>query len=130
MIKIKKYHYSNTKIPSMNGWSGRVVHTGNLSLDTLAGLCSLNNTVTRADALAVLDALFIECIHALKDGNSVSIGDLGSLHLTVSGPYAETIESWNVKDNIRKINVRYTPSVAIKRAVNLTAEGVNIRVID
>ncbi|MCF0182909.1 MAG: hypothetical protein HUK00_00210 [Bacteroidaceae bacterium] len=130
MIKIKKIQNNNPKTPQFNGWSGRVINSDSLSLDTVAGLCSLNNTVTRADTIAVLDALFVECIHALKNGNSVSLGDLGSLHLTVSGPLAATLESWNVKDNIEKINVRYTPSPALKRAVSLTAEGVNVRVVD
>ena len=129
MIKIKKNTVSGHPIAGLNGTSGRVVNAGTLSIDSLAELCAENNTVTRADTLAVLNALFIECRHALKNGYTVSLGDLGSLQLTIENVLTPDLDNWTVNDNIRRVNIRFTPSMAIKRAVAIGAEGVRVQVI-
>ena len=129
MIKVKKVKTRNSKDEKLNGYCGRIVHSGTLSLDTVAKLCSENNTVTRADALAVLDALAAECIAALKQGYTVSIGDLGTLMLTVTNSEgAADPKDWTV-DMIDRVNVRYKPSVALKNAIALGAERVSLRIV-
>ncbi|MCF0194429.1 MAG: hypothetical protein HUK00_04550 [Bacteroidaceae bacterium] len=130
MIKIKKHTVTGHPIAGLNGTSGRVVNAGTLSLDNLAELCAENNTVTRADTLAVLNSLFIECRHALKNGYTVSLGDLGSLQLTIENILTADLAGWNVNDNIKRIHIRFTPSVAIKQAVALGVEGVRVQVIE
>lgn len=129
MIKIKKVANTTSSNPAFRGVSGRIISNKTLSVNSLASLCSQNNTVTRPDAIAVLDALFTEAERALKMGYSVDFGDLGTLRLTLSGEMSETLEDWNVNNNISRVNVRYTPSIALNEALNLAAENVNIQVI-
>ncbi|MCF0194984.1 MAG: hypothetical protein HUK00_07405 [Bacteroidaceae bacterium] len=130
MIKIKKHTVTGHPVVSLNGTSGRVVSAGTLTTDNLADLCAESTTVTRADTVAVLDALSTEILNLLKSGYSVSLGDLGSVHLTVESVLTSDLENWNINDNVKAIRVRYTPSPTILRHTSIGTEGVRVQVID
>lgn len=129
MIRLKKYSINNEKL-DIKGTSARVINEGTISINTLANLCADINTLTRADTLAVIEALLTEIINCLEQGYSVSLGDIGSLHLTMKGKSASNANLWNISNNVTRVNVRYTPSSAIREKIALGAEGIRTRIID
>ena len=95
-------------------------------LDDAVALMSLHNTVTRADALAVIAALRDLVTYDLANGLSVNLGDIGTLQLRVSSEGTETQDEWNI-DKLKSTNVRYVPSVKLKETIRLGAEGISLR---
>ena len=71
-----------------------------------------NCTVTKADVHAVLVALEDVIILALKSGEIVRLGDLGTFQIGVSSKGAVTEEDFNVS-LIKKARIKFRPGVAL-----------------
>ena len=125
MITLKKQLVNNNEL-GLHGYCARVFNHGTLSLDDAVALMSLHNTVTRADALAVIAALRDLVTYDLANGLSVNLGDIGTLQLRVSSEGTETQDEWNI-DKLKSTNVRYVPSVKLKETIRLGAEGISLR---
>lgn len=78
------------------------------------------STVSSADVKAVLDALQYEVIETLAAGDSVRLGDLGSFHTTLRSAAADTAAAAKSAGSglIQKVNVHFTPSTAMKQALD------------
>lgn len=50
--------------------------------------------------------------------------------LTMKGKSASNANLWNISNNVTRVNVRYTPSSAIREKIALGAEGIRTRIID
>lgn len=129
MIKIKKVENLSSTNEKLKGVRGQVVYGKTLSLLSVANLCSQSNTLTQADALGVFSAFFDEVISCLNGGYSVDLGAIGHFRPTIKNKFAPTLEDWKISDNVKKVNVVYTPSTTLKQALNLAAENVNVQVI-
>lgn len=71
------------------------------------------NTVTRADVLAVLASIKQELVNCIRNGQSVTLGEIGTFRFTIKTRGAETKDKF-VADNIKKVSVRFLPSSEFK----------------
>lgn len=94
-----------------------------LNLDDIAEKISLTCTVTEHDIKAVLSALQEQIVFALRNGNSVRLGDLGSFRLTMQGNPSETREEVSA-EKIKRIRVRFTSGSRLRTSLKSGARGV------
>lgn len=95
-----------------------------MTLDEVSELIERRCTLSSADVKAVLDALQFEVLHALSDGKSVRLGDLGSFRPTIASRSAASAEAFTA-DNIQRLRVRFTPSAEL--AARMKADRVQMR---
>ena len=74
----------------------RAQASGDVSVREMAERIQASCTVTKADVQAVLVALEDVIIDALKGGEIVRLGDLGTFQIGLSGKGAETEEDFSV----------------------------------
>ena len=74
-------------------------------------------TVTEADVAAVIDALYVEIKSALKEGKLMQLGLLGSIYPTLKSDASTEPDTFNAA-MIRKVNIRFRPTNALRGAVN------------
>ena len=98
-----------------------------ITLSDVAEQIEKQSTVSLADIKGVLDALQEVTLEAIKDGYSVRLGDLGSFRPTLRAAQtrenAEDVTAADIKD----VRVRYTPSVALTRRLQLRNVQLNIK---
>ena len=76
------------------------------------------NTVTRADVLAVLASIKQELVNCIRNGQSVTLGEIGTFRFTIKTRGAETKAKF-VADNIKSLLVRFKPSSKLKYDVKV-----------
>lgn len=89
------------------------VNLGKVTLSQLAREIADITSLGRGDVESVLTHLSEIAIRYATMGYSVSLGDLGTLTPRLSAKAVPTGEKYGA-DNIRKVNVRYTPSLDMK----------------
>ena len=104
-------------------WYPQAAHVEALNLDDIAERISLTCTVTEHDIKAVLSALQEQIVFALRNGNSVRLGDLGSFRLTMQGNPSETREEVSA-EKIKRIRVRFTSGSRLRTSLKSGARGV------
>ena len=98
-----------------------------ITLSDVAEQIEKQSTVSLADIKGVLDALQEVTLEAIRDGYSVRLGDLGSFRPTLRAAQTrETAEDVTATD-IKDVRVRYTPSVALTRRLQLRNVQLNIK---
>lgn len=97
-----------------------------LTLEDIAEGIEKTCTVSSADIKAVLDALQFEVIRALKAGNSVRLGDLGSFRPTLASRSALSAEAFTAA-NLKGVRVRFTPSARMETELKL--DRVSVRLV-
>lgn len=98
-----------------------------VTLNDVAEQIEKQSTVSLADIKGVLDALQEVTLEAIRDGYSVRLGDLGSFRPTLRAAQTrETAEDVTATD-IKDVRVRYTPSVALTRRLQLRNVQLNIK---
>lgn len=103
-------------------WYAQTVGTARMSFGELARQIEKETTVSTADTTAVLTALTDVCLRALRQGQIVSIGNLGSLRVIVASRGAESEKDFT-NSLLKPLRIRFRPSVELKRAT-LSAEVV------
>ena len=106
---------------------GRVQANGDVSIREMSERIQQSCTVHKADVQAVLLALE-DCItDALKGGEIVRLGDLGTLQISISSKGAVTEEEYN-DSLIHKARINFRPGSAIVGVLsNLTFAKVKPR---
>lgn len=89
------------------------VNLGKVTLSQLAREIADITSLGRGDVESVLTHLSEIAIRYATMGYSVSLGDLGTLTPRLSAKAVPTGDKYTA-DNIRKVNVRYTPSLDMK----------------
>ena len=97
-----------------------------LTLEDIAEGIEKTSTVSSADIKAVLDALQFEVIRALRAGNSVRLGDLGSFRPTLASRSALSAEAFTIA-NLKGVRVRFTPSARMETELKL--DRVSVRLV-
>ena len=82
------------------------------------------NTVTRADVLAVLASVKEELVNCFRNGNSVTLGEIGTFRITLTTKGALTRDKFT-RDNIKSLHVRFLPSSAFKNDVRVGHPYIN-----
>ena len=90
----------------------RAQASGDVSVREMAERIQASCTVTKADVQAVLVALEDVIIDALKGGEIVRLGDLGTFQIGLSGKGSETEEDFSVT-LIKKARINFRPGVAL-----------------
>ena len=90
-----------------------VQHTRQMSEQDFVERIVQKNTVTRADVLAVIASIAEELVHSIRNGNSVTLPEIGTFGFTIKTRGAETKDKF-VADNIKKVSVRFLPSSEFK----------------
>ena len=75
-------------------------------------------TLASSDIKAVVDALEVELIDALRDGNAVRLGDLGSFRPSLRSKGVEKREDVNASQ-ITRMHVVFVPALRVKRALEV-----------
>ena len=90
----------------------RAQASGDVNVREMAERIQASCTVTKADVQAVLVALEDVIIDALKGGEIVRLGDLGTFQIGLSGKGSETEEDFSVS-LIKKARINFRPGVAL-----------------
>lgn len=75
-------------------------------------------TLASSDIKAGVDALEVELIDALRDGNAVRLGDLGSFRPSLRSKGVEKKEDVNASQ-ITRMHVVFVPALRVKRALDV-----------
>ena len=95
-------------------------------LSEVASQIEAQSTVSSADVKGVLDQLQIIVQEQLRAGRSVRLGDLGSFRPTLTSMPADTEADVSAR-NIKKVNVVYTPSGALRRTLKSGLSAGNLK---
>lgn len=113
-----KYTVTDRKVITKDGSRqvrqiARQVNLGKVTLSQLAREIADITSLGRGDVESVLTHLSEIAIRYATMGYSVSLGDLGTLTPRISAKALPTDAKYTA-DNIRKVNVRYNPSLDMK----------------
>ena len=95
-----------------------VQHTRQMSEQDFVERIVQKNTVTRADVLAVIASIREELVYSIRNGNSVTLPEIGTFGFSIKTRGAETKEKF-VTDNIKQLLVRFKPSSKLKYDVQV-----------
>ena len=106
---------------------GRVQANGDVNIREMSERIQQTCTVHKADVQAVLLALEDVITDALKGGEIVRLGDLGTFQIGISSKGAETEEDYS--DNlIKKARINFRPGSALAGALSgLTFQKVAVK---
>ena len=91
---------------------GHVQASGDIDIREMSERIQATCTVHKSDVFAVLVALEDVIVEALKSGEIVRLGDLGSLQIGISSKGAETEEDFS-DSLIKKTRINFRPGSAI-----------------
>ena len=86
--------------------------SGDLSIREMSERIQATCTVTKADVYAVLVSMEDVIIDALKSGEIVRLGDLGTFQIGISSKGAETEEDYDAS-LIKKARINFRPGLAL-----------------
>ena len=87
--------------------------SGKTDIDKLSRLIANNSTVSRTDVYAVIMGLLENVIEELADGNTVSLGKLGSFSVNVKSDGVETADAVTAA-TIKGAKIVYRPGGELK----------------
>ena len=106
---------------------GHVQANGDVTLREMAERIQTTCTVHKSDVFAVLVALEDVIVDALKGGEIVRLGDLGTLQIGISSKGAATEEDYS-QELITKARINYRPGSALVGILNnLTFARVKVK---
>ena len=108
---------------------GRVQANGDVNVREMSERIQQSCTVHKADVQAVLLALEDVIIDALKSGEIVRLGDLGTFQIGISSKGAATEEDYDVS-LIKKARINFRPGLALTGVLtNLSYKKVAIKTV-
>ena len=106
---------------------GHVQANGDVSLREMSERIQASCTVTKADVYAVLVAMEDVIIDALKSGEIIRLGDLGTFQIGISSKGALTEEDYD-DSLIKKARINFRPGVALVGILsNLSYQKVAVK---
>ena len=106
---------------------GHVQANGDVSLREMSERIQASCTVTKADVYAVLVAMEDVIIDALKSGEIIRLGDLGTYQIGISSKGALTEEDYD-DSLIKKARINFRPGVALVGILsNLSYQKVAVK---
>ena len=106
---------------------GHVQANGEVNLREMAERIQQTCTVHKSDVFAVLVALEDTITDALKNGEIVRLGDLGTFHMGFSSKGALTEEDYN-DSLIKKARINFRPGMALAGILtSLTYQKVEVK---
>ena len=106
---------------------GRVQANGDVNIREMSERIQQSCTVHKADVQAVLLGLEDGIIDALKNGEIVRLGDLGTFQIGISSKGAATEEDYDVS-LIKKARINFRPGMALAGILtSLTYQKVEVK---
>jgi len=106
-LKYRLVVNNNDKQNTYGMFYAKAVVDETVGIEYLAEKIEQNVSVKRADVLAVLSELSVVLKEALQESKRVQIPYLGSFKLTLRSAAAADKESFNVREHIKGVNVRF-----------------------
>lgn len=100
-------------------WYANPVKSGTTTLRGLSNEIAARSSLTAGDVQDVLENFVDTLPMFLKMGQSVQLGDFGTMRLSLSSGGAPTPEEFNAR-MIKNVRVIFTPSVTLKDAIART----------
>ena len=85
-----------------------------LSFEDLAEQAAAETTVTKTDCVAVIRIVLDIAKREILKGNTIALGDLGTLFATLHGEGSESVEKFTAS-LIKGMSVRFRPSTELKK---------------
>lgn len=105
----------NPKEPTDVKWYANAQVTSNYTFENLCSEVEKMCTVTEGDVLAVISSAISCMINALRRGESVFLGDLGSFRIGLSSVGTATPEEFT-SANIKKARITFLSGKSLKNA--------------
>lgn len=102
--------------------------TGLVTTETIAKEIAESAGQSEGTILGLLQDLHNEIFNQLKNGYSVRLGNIGILHPTIQSNGEDSPEKVDAM-RVRKINVRFVPSIGLKSSVDLSNELLDFKEI-
>ncbi len=119
-----KVHAVRPNLANKNGkrelFIARPVSSGSVSLDRIAQMIEEQSSLTTADVYAVVEALSANIERILLQGQSVELGKLGRLSLSMESTPAESRQDFSYR-NIDRLKIRYTSNRDLEQSINRDA---------
>lgn len=97
-------------------WYANAVNEGKIGKREISCEIAGRSSLTSGDVSNVIENLLDELPKYLMMGKSVSLGEFGTLRLSLASEGAETPEKFN-SGMISKVKVVFTPGVDLKKAI-------------
>lgn len=94
-----------------------------VTLDQICDRVEKRSTMSHADVVGCLNALQYEVYAAMLDGNSVSLGDLGSFHIRLQSAGSATADTFKT-EMIKRCMIRWTRPTKLLKAFSVGAPGL------
>lgn len=98
-------------------WYATAVNQGTINIKEISKEIAGRSSLTKGDVLNVIENLLEEIPKHLINGNSVKLGDLCTLRLSIKGKGSEDEEDYTTA-NIQKTRVVFTPSKAMQKEIS------------
>ena len=89
-----------------------------------------NTTTAPIEMEAAIDLFGRYAIQQLQAGNSVRLGELGTLRFTFKSAGVDTLDDYNPTQNIKEVRVIFTPSKTFREQVLLGVQFTEAGVLD
>ena len=107
---VPRYNPSDKEAPAR--YYAQAQASGDVSIREMSERIQKTCTVTKADVIATLVAMEDVIIDALKAGEIVRLGDLGTLQIGLSGKGAISEEDYD-ESLIKKARINFRPGIAL-----------------
>ena len=107
MVKYRLVVNNNDKQNTYGMFYAKAVTDETVGIEYLAAKIEQNVSCKRSDVLAVLSELSVVLKDALQDSKRVVIPYLGSFKVTLRSAAAADKESFNVREHIKGVNIRF-----------------------
>ena len=114
--KLERTFNDGRQDPANGKWFARTVYVGTKNINDLAERCAASTTVTKADTLAVIQALVVEMKRRMQDSYKVKLNGLGTFYISVSSTGAVEASEFSVANNIKNCKVNFAPDYTVDSA--------------
>lgn len=120
------YQDKRTNSKFRNKWYARARHLRTYSFEQfIQHIADHGSNFTRAEVAGVMYKMQDCLLELIQAGNKVDFGDLGTFYLSISSKPAETLELFNVAENIIGVNLKFAASR--KASNNLTSPSLRAK---
>lgn len=91
-------------------WYGKTVKRQDVTLEQIATMISMKNSVTESDVFGVLKALIHEMKFFLQLGHTVKLDGFGNFHLTIESEMVDHESDYRLDQHVKRVKCKFTPA--------------------
>ena len=91
-------------------WYGKAVKRQDVTLQQIAQMISMSNSVTESDVYGVLKALVHEMKYLLQMGHTVKLDGFGNFHLTIESEMVDDKKDYRLDEHVKRVKCKFTPA--------------------